>query len=154
MLGADYHFELTRPGLALYGGIARAEQVGHIKTVVKPQAIVLQVRELGAGAPVGYNATHRCDQSTRVATLAIGYADGYWRGFSGKGIVRFGGIELPVIGRVSMDLVTVDASAVAHLNEGDWVEVDYDLPEASLLSGMSQYELLTGLGARSERLWH
>jgi alanine racemase len=153
MLGAEYHFDLTRPGLALYGGIARTEQAGQILAVAHPQASVLQIRNLEPGTPVGYNATYRCGQPMRIATLAIGYADGYWRGFSGRGMTRFNGMEMPVVGRVSMDLLTVDASAVPHLAEGDWVDIDYDLPAASLLSGMSQYELLTGLGRRSERIW-
>jgi alanine racemase len=153
MLGADYHFDLTRPGLSLYGGIARAEMAGSIRQVARPMASVLQVRDVPAGSLVGYNATYRCDRPTRVATLAIGYADGYWRGFSGKGSAWFEGQELPVIGRVSMDLLLVDASAVPSLAEGDWVEVDYDLATASKISGMSQYELLTGMGHRSDRIW-
>jgi alanine racemase len=153
MLGSDYHFDLTRPGLSLYGGIARDEQAGHILPVVRLQASVLQIRELPAGRAVGYNATHICDTPTRVATLAQGYADGYGRGFSGKGMARFDGVEMPVLGRVSMDLLTVDARAASGLKEGDWVDVDYDLRDAALISGKSQYELLTGLGARSERIW-
>jgi alanine racemase len=153
MLGPDYHFDLTRPGLSLYGGIARAEMVDGIVQVVTPQASVLQVRDLPEGSLVGYNATFRCPTAMRVATLAIGYADGYWRGFSGRGAVQFGGVTLPVVGRVSMDLLLIDASAASNLVEGDWVDVDYDLPTASAISGMSQYELLTGIGTRSERIW-
>jgi alanine racemase len=153
MLGADYHFDLTRPGLSLYGGIAREEQSDHIRNVVRPQALVLQVRTLAPGSPVGYNATHICAVETRMATLAIGYADGYWRGFSGKGMARFAGEEMPVLGRVSMDLLIVDASALPQLKEGDWIDIDYDLRSAAEVSGMAQYELLTGLGHRSERLW-
>lgn len=153
MLGPDYHFNLTRPGLSLYGGIARAEMAQYIQPVVQPQASVLQIRQLPAGALVGYNATHICTAPTRVATLAIGYADGYWRGFSGKGHVQFDGVTLPVIGRVSMDLLLVDSTVVPQLGEGDWVDVGYDLPQAAATSGMSQYELLTGIGDRSERYW-
>jgi alanine racemase len=153
MLGSSYHFDLTRPGLALYGGIARAEMADAIQPVARPQASVLQVRDLPAEALVGYNATYKCTEPTRVATLAIGYADGYWRGFSGKGSVQFHGQELPVIGRVSMDLLLVNATTAPALQEGDWVDVDYHLPTASRLSGMSQYELLTGIGQRSQRIW-
>jgi alanine racemase len=153
MLGPDYQFDVTRPGLSLYGGLARPEMAGFISQVVYPEALVLQVRELPTGALVGYNATHRCDKPTRVATLAIGYADGYMRGFSGKGAVHFDGHLLPVIGRVSMDLLLVDASDVQALQEGDWVTVDFDLARGSKASGLSQYELLTGLGHRSERVW-
>jgi alanine racemase len=68
-------------------------------------------------------------------------------------MARFDGVEVPVLGRVSMDLLTVDASAASGLKEGDWVDVDYDLRDAALTSGKSQYELLTGLGARAERIW-
>jgi alanine racemase len=153
MLGASYHFDLTRPGLSLYGGVARPEMAEHIRTVVQPQAVVLQVRDLPAGALVGYNATYECAEPMRVATIAIGYADGYWRGLSNKGHVVFERQKLPIIGRVSMDLVIVDASAATHLVEGDWVTVDYQLPTVSALSGMSQYELLTGIGHRAERRW-
>jgi alanine racemase len=130
MLGCAFHFDLTRPGLSLYGGIARPEMAGHIGQVATPQANVLQVRTLPAGSMVGYNATHICEKPVRVATLAIGYADGYWRGFSGKGLTRFGDSEMPVIGRVSMDLLLIDAQAAPALAEGDWVDIDYDLPLA------------------------
>ena len=154
MLGSDYHFDLTRPGLSLYGGIARPEMTGLIRQVVQPLVTVLQVRDLPSGALVGYNALYECVAPTRVATLAIGYADGYFRGFSGNGYVEFDGQHLPVIGRVSMDLLLVDANSTPHLVEGDWVDVGFDLPSASALSGMSQYELLTGIGHRSDRIWH
>ena len=80
-------------------------------------------------------------------------ADGYWRGFSGKGIARLGEETLPVLGRVSMDLTAVDVSAAPTLAEGDWLAFDYALPEAAARSGMSQYELLTGLGKRFARSW-
>ncbi|MFM2411573.1 MAG: alanine racemase, partial [Pseudomonadota bacterium] len=153
MLGSDYHFDLTRPGLSLYGGYQRIEMAGHIRSVVYPQASVLQVRSVPAGSPVGYNAGYVCNDETRIATLAIGYADGYRRGFSCKGMVRFAGAELPVLGRVSMDLLIVNANAAPALQEGDWVDVEYDLVEASRISGVGQYELLTGLGHRAERLW-
>lgn len=154
MLGPNFHFDLTRPGLSLYGGIARPEMTGHIRPVVQPQALVLQVRNLPPGALVGYNATYETAAPTRVATLAIGYADGYFRGFSGYGHANFDGQHLPVIGRVSMDLLLIDANTAPHLVEGDWVDIGFDLPSASALSGMSQYELLTGIGHRSERFWH
>jgi alanine racemase len=153
ILGSDYHFDLTRPGVALYGGIARAELAGLIRPVVGIEARVLQLRCLQVGDAIGYNATHKCNAPTRVATIAMGYADGYWRGFSSKGRVRAGEHWLPVLGRVSMDLVTIDASAVPHLAEGDWVAVDFDLTAASAVTGKSPYELLTGLGQRAERIW-
>lgn len=153
MLGQDYHFNLTRPGLSLYGGIARNEMAGRIKPVVRLSSRILQVRQLQAGDPVGYNATYICATAKRVATLSIGYADGYLRGFSGKGQVLSQGTALPVIGRVSMDLINVDVTGCADLAEGDWLDIAYDLPNTAEISGLSQYELLTLLGNRYQRSW-
>ncbi len=150
-LGSDYAFDLVRPGLALYGGIPRAELTAVIASVVIPQAQILQRRTVIAGDTIGYNATWTAPADTAVAILNIGYADGYFRGFSGTGTAGDG--HLPVIGRVSMDLVAINVSAASDLNEGDWVSIDYALPAAAAASGMSQYELLTSLGARFDRIW-
>jgi len=152
-LGAGYAFDLTRPGIALYGGVPRREFAGRIRQVVAPEAQILQRRTVPAGGVVGYNATWTATAPTEVAILNLGYADGYWRGFSGKGIARADSAALPVIGRVSMDLTAIDVTAAVDLAEGDWVTIDYALPEASATSGMSQYELLTGMGRRYDRLW-
>jgi alanine racemase len=88
-----------------------------------------------------------------VAVINIGYADGYRRVFSSFGMARLQGIELPVIGRVSMDLVTLDASSMPDLREGDWVDLDFSLERAAAQTGISQYEMLTGLGQRFARSW-
>ena len=151
-LGADYHFGLTRPGLALYGGLPRGEATGHIRPVIAVKAEVLQRRRIEVGESVGYNATFTVDQPMELAILNIGYADGYLRAFSGKGTA--GGGRFPVIGRVSMDLIAIDVSTAPDTAEGDWVDIDYDLPSAAVVSGLSQYELLTLLGRRFERIWH
>jgi alanine racemase len=151
-LGAGYAFDLTRPGIALYGGRQRAEHAG-IRQVVTPEAQILQRRRVPAGGIVGYNATFTAPADTEVATLNLGYADGYLRCFSGKGIARAGEARLPVIGRVSMDLTAIAVDAAPGLAEGDWVSLDYALPETSVLSGLSQYELITGLGPRFDRVW-
>lgn len=153
MLGTDYHFDLTRPGLSLYGGIARSGMEAFIKPVARISARLLQVRDLPAGSMVGYNATHTCAVETRVGTISIGYADGYLRAFSGKGIAWAGEKVLPLIGRVSMDLVTLNLNAARDLSAGDWVNVDYDLVSSSVITGLSQYELLTNLGSRFARIW-
>lgn len=150
-LGADYHFGLTRPGLALYGGIPRGEAVGHIRAVASLDAEVLQRRRISAGESVGYNATFVADRDMELAILNIGYADGYLRAFSGKGSA--GGGQFPVIGRVSMDLIAVDVSSAPDVGEGVWLPIDFDLRAASALSGLSQYELLTLLGRRYDRIW-
>jgi alanine racemase len=152
-LGADYTFDLTRPGLALYGGVPRGELAGVVRQVVTPQAQILQRRTLGAGESIGYNARYTATAATEVAILNIGYADGYWRGFSNAGTARAQEAVLPVLGRVSMDLTAVSVDAAPTLAEGEWVSLDFALSEASAVSGMSQYELLTGLGSRFERVW-
>jgi alanine racemase len=151
-LGPDYAFDLTRPGIALYGG----RQVGGheaIRQVVSPQVQIVQRRAVPAGDIVGYNAGFIAPRHMEVAIVNIGYADGYLRCFSGKGMARIDGVALPVIGRVSMDLVALDVDAMPGLGEGDWVDLDYDLPATAALSGLSQYELITGLGPRFDRVW-
>lgn len=153
MLGTNYQFDLTRPGLSIYGGIARAEMQSLIKPVVSIQSRVLQVRHLDKGDTIGYNATYVCSTPIMVATVAVGYADGYLRGFSNKGTVTFDGRDMPVIGRVSMDLITIEVPKAVQLVEGDWVDIAYDLVSASRQSGLSQYELLTLLGDRACRCW-
>lgn len=152
-LGEDYAFDLTRPGIALYGGVTRPEQRGLIRQVAYPEAQIIQRRRVPRGGTIGYNATFTAPEDTEIAILNIGYADGYWRGFSSVGTARAEGIPLPVLGRVSMDLIAVCIDALPSLAEGDWVSLDFDLPQAAALSGLSQYELLTGLGDRFERNW-
>ncbi len=152
-LGDSYAFDLTRPGLALYGGVPRAELADIIRPVVGIEAQILQRRRVAAGETVGYNATWTAAVETEVAIINLGYADGYWRGFSGTGQARAYGAILSVLGRVSMDLIALDASNASEAIEGDWVALHYDLSAASVMSGMSQYELLTGLGRRFDRIW-
>lgn len=147
-LGEEYHADLTRPGLALYGGIARPEYTGVIRQVAYPEAAVLQVREIAAGDPVGYNATFIADRPMRVGAIALGYADGYLRCWSGKGSFHWRGVAVPSLGRISMDMTVVDLTQVPDCGEGDWLSVDYDPVTASAASGLSQYELLTLLGQR------
>ena len=114
---------------------------------------MVQRRTIPAGESCGYGATFIAQEDTEAAILNIGYADGYLRGFSSRGSAFAGEYALPVLGRVSMDLVAVACGSAPQLKEGDWVEIDYDLPSASKQSGLSQYELLTTLGSRFERHW-
>lgn len=150
-LGSDYHGDLTRPGISLYGGVPRAEMAPLIRQVARPEALIMQVRQVEPGETVGYNATFTAVAPMRVGTISLGYADGYLRCWSGKGRFRAAGHELAVLGRVSMDMTVVDLSDAADLGEGDWITADYALPEASAASGLSQYELLTLLGSRFRR---
>ena len=152
-LGGDYTFDLTRPGLALYGGIPRREAEGSIRQVVRVEAQIVQRRTIHPGHSVGYNSTFTAEAPMELAILNIGYADGYLRGFSGKGRVKIGDGFGSVVGRVSMDLTAVCVDGAPELREGDWVELDLDLPSASEQSGLSQYELLTTLGSRHHRIW-
>jgi alanine racemase len=152
-LGREYSIDLVRPGLSLYGGVQRREAEGRIRQVARVEAQVVQRRTIPAGESCGYGATFFADEDTEAAILNIGYADGYLRAFSSRGCAFAGEFALPVLGRVSMDLLAVGCGAAPQLSEGDWVELDYDLPSASNQSGLSQYELLTTLGARLERRW-
>lgn len=147
-LGSGYHHALTRPGLGLYGGIARREYAGRIRPVVGIDAALIQVRTVMAGETIGYGATFTAPRDMRVGIVSLGYADGYLRCWTGKGGFRHDGQRLPVVGRVSMDMTAIDLSASPALTEGDWVCAEYDLPEAAERSGLSQYELLTILGPR------
>jgi alanine racemase len=152
-LGRDYSFDLVRPGLSLYGGIPRAEADGNIRQVVRVETQIVQRRTIPAGESCGYGATFIAHEDIEAAILNIGYADGYLRGFSSHGSAFAGEFALPVLGRVSMDLIAVSVNSAPALKEGEWVEIDYDLPSASKQSGLSQYELLTTLGSRFERRW-
>lgn len=150
-LGGAYLGELTRPGIALYGGVPCAALAGEIRQVIRPEAAIMQVRKLRSGDSVGYNATFTAAAPMRVGVVSIGYADGYLRCWSGKGQMLAGDIRVPVIGRVSMDMTIVDLTHAPALREGDWLTIAYDLPEAAAQSGLSQYELLTLLGKRFAR---
>ena len=133
--------------------LSRAEAVGNIQQVVRVEAQIVQRRTIPKGESCGYGASFIAEADTGAAILNIGYADGYLRGFSSHGSAFAGEYALPVLGRVSMDLIAVGCDAASDLKDGDWVELDYDLPSASKQSGLSQYELLTTLGSRFERRW-
>ena len=149
-LGADYAFDLTRPGIGLFGGVTHPDAAGHLRTVAAIEARVVQVRAVGTGETVGYGATWTATRPSRVAVINLGYADGYRRAFAGHGVAFAGDTACPVIGRVSMDLTGVDVSGV-EVAEGDWLRVEFDLAAASAATGIAQYELLTGLAGRYQR---
>lgn len=149
-LGTSYAFDLTRPGLALYGGIPRAEAAGKLAQVVRLEGQVLQVRSVDSGDTVGYGATWTAMRPSRIAILNLGYADGYRRALSSAGTCGRG--TMTVAGRVSMDLLAVDVTG-RGIGEGDWIDVDYDLAALAGAAGLSQYELLVGLARRVPRHW-
>ncbi|NCP11319.1 MAG: alanine racemase [Sphingomonadales bacterium] len=150
-LGSAYAFDLTRPGLALYGGVPRREAAGHIARVAHPAMQIIQLRDVLAGESVGYGATFTADRDMRIAIVHAGYADGLIRALAPHLVLNVGGAQCRVLGRISMDLIAIAAPESAR--EGDWAELDYDLPSLAAATPLNQYELLTGLGARWERRW-
>ncbi|MBX7502729.1 alanine racemase [Qipengyuania sp. YG27] len=146
-LGENYAFNLTRPGLALYGGTPRAELDGRIAQVAFPQAALIQTRELQAGDTVGYNATFTAPRAMRTGVVSLGYADGILRSWGGGHFVH-ADRKLPILGKVSMDMIVLDLTEAPELAEGDWVELPYCLSDAAQQTLLSQYELLTVLGRR------
>lgn len=146
-LGSEYAFDLTRPGLSLYGGVQHPALAGQIRQVAFPEAALIAVRQLEAGDSVGYNATFTAPTAMRAGVVSLGYADGILRSWSG-GAFASAGRALPILGTVSMDMIVVDLAAAPDLAEGDWVELPYRLSDAARRTGLGQYELLTVLGNR------
>ena len=151
-LGPDYAFDSTRPGLSLYGGIARRELDGKIAQVAQIEAAIIQTAKLLEGDAVGYNGEFVAPHEMQVGTVSIGYADGFLRSCGARAgtprVLLHEGKCLPLLGKVSMDMVVVDLNEATELREGDWLAVQFDLPDAAQHSGLSQYELLTVLGQR------
>ena len=155
-LGRGWHFDMVRAGIALYGGVPVEGQPNPMTPVVRLEGLVLQVRDVDSSETVGYGATHKITKPTRVATVAAGYADGYLRSLGGRSAARWGNTTLPLIGRVSMDLITLDATAAAGLKGGDMVELigpDYDINALASDAGTIPYEILTSLGRRYRRCY-
>lgn len=150
-LGADYAFDLTRPGLALYGGVPRAALAGAIHPVAQVEAAILQTRTLGAGDGVGYNAAFTAPAAMRVGTVSLGYADGFLRSRGPGNALHHGGRSLPILGKVSMDMVVVDLTAAPDLRAGDWLTVPWDIADAAQQNALSPYEMLTVIGGRLRR---
>ena len=147
-LGSDYAFDLTRPGLALYGGVPRPELADAIRPVVQVEAAILQTRDLAAGDSVGYNAAFTAPGPMRVGTVSIGYADGFLRSRGPGNALHHEGRALPILGKVSMDMVVVDLGATPELTSGDWVQVPWNIADAAQQTALSPYEMLTTLGRR------
>jgi len=155
-LGADYHFDLVRPGHALYGGNPTPGKANPMHPVVQLLARVLQVREVDSPGTVGYGATARVGAGARIATIAVGYADGYLRSLSNRGEAWIGPHRVPVIGRVSMDMVTLDVSSVPPeaCRAGDFAELigpHIGVDDVAERAGTNGYEILTSLGPRYAR---
>ena len=155
LLTVTYHFQMTRPGIALYGVHPADLPTDKLTRVVTWQARIVQLRHAKAGDRVGYGGTHLLDRDSRIATIGVGYADGYNRKLGGKASVLIGTQTAPVIGRVSMDSITVDVTDInpAHLQCGS-VELLHDGYDLSCMAGDADtiaYEILTRLGTRPAR---
>jgi len=162
-LDRSYHFELVRPGIALYGGRAFEGRPNPMQSVVRLAARILQVRDANPGDTVGYSAAHTLSKPMRIATIACGYADGLLRAITSRDkypapVVYIDNHPATIIGRVSMDLITLDVSAVPRdlAVRGGWVEVIGDrvtIDDLSDRAGTIGYELLTRLSNRIHRIY-
>ncbi len=155
-LGAGYHFDLARPGCAVYGINPTPGFENPVRAVARLEARVLQVREIDHPQTVGYGATWQATRTTKVATIACGYADGWLRSLSGRGAAYVGQTQVPFLGRVSMDLITLDVSAVPDASPGQMVELlgsRMTVDEVADRAGTNGYEVLTRLGRRFARTY-
>ncbi len=153
-LGTDYASDLARPGAALYGINPTPDKPNPMHIPLKLEACVLQVRSIAAGTSVGYNATWEARHTARIATVGVGYADGYPRILSTQASACFNGQMLPMAGRISMDLMTFDATNAPDLVPGSMLELIGPSVPPDLLgqqAGTNGYEILTTLGRRFVR---
>ena len=153
-LGGPWLFVMVRPGAALYGVTPNRSKINPMAQVVHLQAKILQIRDVDTPQTVGYGATRRFKGPTKVATVAAGYADGLPRSLGNEGTAYIGNIAAPVIGRVSMDLITLDISNVPDTKPGDMVDLIGPYNDADMdaeAAGTIGYEMLTRLGRRYRR---
>ena len=163
MLGARYHFDLVRPGYALYGGQAFRGAPTPVGPVVRVSARILQIRDVAPGETVGYSASWRARRASRVAVVAAGYADGLPRSLSAPdghagGMIAIRGRPAPIVGRVSMDLITVDVTELGDLalERGELVDLigpGLTIEAMGSAAGTIGYEVLTRLGPRFPRIY-
>jgi alanine racemase len=157
-LGPLYHFDLVRPGAALYGVNPQPGRPNPMRQVVRLSGKILQVREIDTGESVGYGAAHVMEKAGRAATVAVGYADGWLRSLSHRGCGFIDGKRVPLLGRVSMDLVTFDISAIdpGLTHPGAMIELlgeHYGVDDVASDAGTIGYEILTALGSRYHRVY-
>lgn len=152
-LGAEYHFDVARPGIALYGVNPTPGMPNPMAEVVRLQGKILQLRDVDSPQTVGYGASHRVAAPGRIATVPVGYADGYLRSLSNNGFAAIGDVRVPVVGRVSMDLITLDVTNLRQEQARPGMIVDLiggpcPIDEVAERAGTIGYEILTSLGPR------
>jgi alanine racemase len=157
-LGQDFHYDLSRPGAALYGVSRSTGTPEPMKQVVGLKGKILQIRVVDSESTVGYGATHSVPAGSRLATVAAGYADGYLRSLGNRGHGYAAGVKVPVAGRVSMDLITFDISAVPPYAIGTGDDIDmicerHTIDDLAEEAGTIGYEILTALGQRYARTY-
>jgi alanine racemase len=154
-LGGEYQFDQVRPGISLYGGGPRDVPDVRIKAVATLEAPILQVRVVPRGESIGYGAVHVARDTTRVAILAAGYADGVPRAAHPRGAAWFDGALRPMLGRVSMDLIAVDITDCDAARPGAMMQIlgpDRPVDDAAAAAGTTAYELLTRIAPRARRV--
>ena len=151
----SFHHDMVRPGFSLYGGNPTPETANPVKPVVSLKTKILQIRRCKKDESIGYGASHIFEKDTVTATVALGYADGFLRSTSSKATLYWNNRPCPVIGRVSMDLVTVDLSKIENPpSQGDMLEVlgpNQSIDDLAQAAGTIGYEILTSLGSRYKR---
>ncbi len=158
-LGEDYQFDIVRPGKSIYGFSIREDMIGIVKPVMDIFSRIVQVNHLKKGDTVGYGSTFVAPHDMTSITLGMGYSDGFMRKFSGFGCGFLGGKKLPMIGRISMDYITLDASGVdeRYLKLGNWVALtrspDYTVEKWALELGTIPHEITCRLGNRVKRIY-
>ena len=168
-LGTDYHFDLVRPGIAIYGGQAVENMPNQMSSVAKLEGRIVQIRTVKKGETVGYGASYSADRVTKIAIISVGYADGYPRSASSSGVPlraletpggygSIAGHKVPIAGRVSMDLTAFDVTDIPDqvLESQQWIELfgaNVTLDDTARAAGTIGYEMLTGLGERYQRVY-
>jgi alanine racemase len=157
-LGPDYHLDFVRPGAALYGVNPTPGQPNPMLQVVRLKGRIAQVRDVDTGMTVGYGAAHRMERPGRLATVSVGYADGWLRSSSHRGSASIAGQRVPIIGRISMDLLTLDVTGIdpALARPGNFVDLldaTYGVDHVAAAAGTIGYEILTALGRRYHRVY-
>ena len=148
LLGKDYHFDLCRPGIGLYGGMPFAEA----RDVIQIDLPVIQIRHLEEGEVVGYGNAWQCKRPSKIATVSAGYADGLIRAISDKATFWYGDQSCPLVGRVSMDLITVDLTDLSETPQAlTLIGPQQGVDQLADVAGTIGYEILTSLGARYAR---
>jgi alanine racemase len=156
-LGSDYHFDLVRPGAALYGIAPTIGRDNPMRRVIRLEAQMIQLRMVDAGTSVGYGHRWTAQRRSRIGTVAAGYADGYLRSSGNRGFAHIAGVRVPIVGTVSMDTLLVDVTDVpTPVHEGSLVELAGDhigVDDLAGAAGTIGYEVLTALGDRYERTY-